>query len=113
VHTVTFASYVAHLDPMTGEGLLARPRPEDDVPDPLGGPSLHEVEWAEVVAYLARLGWDLTDGDEPDGTCRAGFTRDGREALGLYAHEPVTGLPSIPEQVAAVEALGRLADLRT
>jgi hypothetical protein len=107
VQTLAFASYLAHLDPLSGQGLLVRPLPGDDVPGPLGGPSLHEVEWSEVVRHLAALGWEPTEGDEPDGTCRAGFTRDGRKVCGLYAHEALTGLPSIREQAAGRRGYGK------
>jgi hypothetical protein len=110
MHSVTFASHVAHLDPLTGEGLLVLPLAADDLSDPLDGPSLHEVEWGAVVRHLDSLGWEPTEGED-GGLCHAGFTRDGREVIGLYGHEPVTGLPSIPEQAAAVESLLRLADL--
>jgi hypothetical protein len=31
MNTITFASHVAYLDPMTGGGLLVRPKPADDL----------------------------------------------------------------------------------
>ena len=102
--TVTYAGHVAHLDPLTGEGLLVRPLPADDMPDPLAGPSLHEVEWGAVMRHLDGLGWEPSE-DEGGDLCHLGYTQDGREVVGLYGREPVTSMPSIPEQAAALDSL--------
>ena len=110
VQTVAFASHVAYLDPLTGEGLLVLPPAADDLGDPLGGCSLHEVEWGAVVRHLDALGWEPAEGDD-GGLCHVGTTRYGREVIGLYGREPVVSLLSIPEQATALHDLGRLAEL--
>ena len=108
VRTLAFASHVAHLDPLTGEGLLVLPLPTDDLRDPLGGRPLHEVEWAAVLRHLDALGWEPTE-DEDGGLCHVGYTPEGREVVGLYGRVPVLSLPSIPEQAAALHDLAGLA----
>jgi hypothetical protein len=110
VETIRYAAHVAHLDALSGEGLLVLPPVADDVCDPLGHGSLHAADWDAVVRHLDGLGWEPTEAED-GGLCYVGRTRDGRAVIGLFGREPVTGTPSIPEQAAAVEALGRLADL--
>lgn len=53
--TLRTAAHVAHLDPLTGEGLLVLPHPEHDVRDPFNskGPgSVHGVDWHAMVSAL-------------------------------------------------------------
>jgi hypothetical protein len=108
MHTIQFAAHVAYLDPMTGEGLLVRPRPEDDLS--LGGVGLHESDWGRVIAELDRLGWEPTEDD--DGLPMFdGMTTDGREVVGLYGREPITSMPSRMELADADVELGSMAGL--
>jgi hypothetical protein len=108
MHTIQFASHVAYLNPMTGEGLLVRPKPADDLS--LGMVSLHESDWHRVIAELDRLGWEPTEDD--DGLPMFdGMTTDGREVIGLYGREPVTTMPTLTEAVEATEELARLAGM--
>jgi hypothetical protein len=90
MQSVAFASHVALLDPLTGEGLLVLPLAADDLGDPLGGRSLHEVEWSGVVRHLDSLGWEPSQAED-GGLCFVGCTREGREVVGLFGREPVTG----------------------
>jgi hypothetical protein len=110
MQTVAYAAHVAHLDVLTGEGLLVLPLVADDVRDPLGHGSLHASDWDAVIQHLDAMGWEPTEAED-GGLCYVGRTGDGRAVIGLFGRQPVTGTPSIPEQAAAVEALGRLADL--
>lgn len=34
MHTYSYACHTAHLDPVTGQGMLVMPHPADDVLDP-------------------------------------------------------------------------------
>jgi len=110
MHTVTFASHVAYLDPMTGQGLLVRPDPADDLT--VGMPSLHAADWDHAIAELDRLGWEPLESEEADGTPMfAGMTTDGRDAIALYGREPVTSIPSIMELAEAGAELASMAGM--
>lgn len=111
MNTIRFAAFTAHLDPMTGQGLLVMPRPEDDLS--LGGVGLHEADWNHVIAELDRLGWEPTEDDEDEevGVCYDGDTIDGRAVIGLYGREPITQLASMRECGEASQELMRLAGL--
>lgn len=108
MHTIQFASHVACLDPMTGEGLLVRPKPADDLT--MGMPSLHESGWGAAIAHLRGLGWEPT-ADDDGSPMLAGITADGRDIIGLYGREPITTLPTLAEAAEATEELARLAGL--
>jgi hypothetical protein len=111
MHTITFAAHVAYLDPMTGEGLLVRPHPADDL-SLSGMASLHAADWDHVIAELDRLGWEPLESEEADGTPMfAGMTTDGREVIALYGCEPVTSIPSIMELGEAGTELASMADV--
>ena len=99
-----FACHVAHLDPVTGSGLLVLPRPEDD--QAVGLPSLHGASWDYVLRELDQLGWELAE-DEDGGLCHEGLTPDGREIVGLYGREPITSDPSLEE---CADAFARLRE---
>jgi hypothetical protein len=108
MNTVTFAAHVAYLDPMTGEGLLVRPKPADDLS--LSMPSLHAAAWDHVIAELDRLGWEPTADD--DGLPMFdGMTTDGREVVGLYGREPVTTMPTLAEGAEAMHELAHMAGM--
>lgn len=107
--TITFAAHMAYLDPWTGEGLLVRPHPGDDLS--LGGVvSLHAADWDRVIAELDRLGWEPTE-DEDGLPMFDGMTTDGREVIGLYGREPITTMPTLAERAEADVELGSMAGL--
>jgi hypothetical protein len=110
MNTITFAAHVAYLDPMTGEGLLVRPHPADDLT--VGMVSLHAADWDHAIAELDRLGWEPLESEEADGTPMfAGMTTDGRDVIALYGLESITTMPAPEELMEAGEELARLAGL--
>lgn len=111
MHTITYAAHTAHLDAMTGEGLLVLPHPSDDLRAPDGLPTLHEADWDGVMHDLDRGGWQLAEDEDEDGWAVVGETVDGRTVLALYGREPVTSMPSMAEQANALAALSVLAGM--
>jgi len=109
MQTITFAAHVAYVDPMTGEGLLVRPKPADDLSlsDMV---SLHAADWDAAMHHLRGLGWGPT-ADDDGSLMLAGITADGREVIGLYGLEPITTMPTLTELAEAGEELARLAGL--
>lgn len=111
MNTIKFAAHVAYLDPMTGEGLLVRPKPADDLS--LSMVSLHAADWDAAITHLRGLGWEPT-ADDDGSPMLAGTTADGRDIIGLYGLEPITTMPTLAEAAEAAEAgeeLARLAGL--
>jgi len=109
MNTIKFAAHVACIDPMTGEGLLVRPKPADDLG--LGMVSLHAADWDAAIAHLRGLGWEPT-ADDDGSPMLAGVTADGRDVIGLYGREPITTLPTLAEAAEATEELARIAGLK-
>jgi hypothetical protein len=110
MQTITFASHVAYLDPMTGGGLLVRPKPADDLS--LSMVSLHAADWDAAIAHLRGLGWEPAEDEDGDETPRfAGVTADGRDAILLRTDEPITSRPTPEECADADEELARVAGL--
>ena len=108
--TITFAAHVAYLDPMTGGGVLVRPKPADDLS--LGMPSLHAADWDRAIDHLRGLGWEPAEDEDGDETPRfAGMTTDGRDAILLRTDEPITSRPTSEECAEADEELARLAGI--
>ncbi|MPV50274.1 hypothetical protein GCG21_09715 [Pseudactinotalea sp. HY160] len=107
--TVAYASHTAHLDHLTGQGLLVLPDPADDVRDPLApGSSLHAADWNAAVRALAADGWELLEGW--DGVpLREGVTIDGRDVLGLSHAEPVSSADDVETLAAAARELAKAA----
>lgn len=105
--TLTYACHVAHLDPLTGEGMLVLPRVDDDMHMPGLPGSLHEADWSAVVMRnLDGLGWEPSEDVDGDGlTVAVGVTRDGREVIALYGREPVLSEPTVGERAEAMMAL--------
>ncbi len=104
---IEHAAHVAHYKPMTGQGLLVLPRPEGDVPCPVGvADTLHGADWNAMVRHLATLGIEPQEDDEcPYGTPqRVGVTLDGRTVLALYG-------PSITTEPTAEELTEEYAEL--
>jgi hypothetical protein len=108
MRTLTFAAHTAYIDPMTGEGLLVRPRPELDLG--FGFPSLHAADWGAAIAHLSWLGWEPME-DDDGSPMLAGITADGRDIIGLYGRESITSLPSITELRDAGAELASMAGL--
>ena len=108
MQTLTFAAHVAYLDPMTGEGLLVRPHPADDLG--LSMVSLHAADWDAAIAHLRGLGWEPTS-DDDGSPMLAGLTSDGRDVIGLYGLEPITTAPTLAEAAEAAQGLARLAGM--
>lgn len=88
MNTLTFAAHVVYLAPLSGDGLLVRPLPSDDLDLPGSPYSLHAVDWDARVTRLFELDWELSE--ESDGEpIIEGRLADGREVLGLIAREPI------------------------
>jgi hypothetical protein len=111
VRSIDFACHTAHLDDANGCGLLVRPLPPHDVPDPLRVGSLHEADWTAAMRFLHSIGWEPSEGDD-GGLVHEGYTVDGREVVGLFGWDPVTSLPTIPQQASSFEELRSVAGLR-
>ena len=109
--SIQFAAHVVYLEPMTGQGLLVRPDPADDqwLDDMV---SLHAADWDHAMDHLRELGWEPVEDEDGDGTPMfAGMTTDGRDAIALYGHEPITSMPSLMELAEAGAELARLAGM--
>ena len=115
MHTVKTATHLAHLDPMTGEGVLVLPSPDSDVPNPFASlgacstsASAHAADWAHMLNLLAAHGWEPSE-DEDAGWVEVGTTRDGRQVIGLYGRAPIISNPTMDEMARASVALLKLA----
>ncbi|MCU1675621.1 MAG: hypothetical protein JWM93_379 [Frankiales bacterium] len=106
--TITYACHIAHLDAMSGVGVLIRPRPADDLRDPCGGASLHARDWNAVMRDLALRGWEPSE-DDDGGLCHVGYTADGLDAVALYGHEPLTAPATIWDEAIALADVLRAA----
>jgi len=107
--TIAYATHTAHLDSMTGSGLLVMPRVDQDVSDPLGGvATLHEVSWGQVIRDLDARGWEPFADDYGLPTTE-GTTSDGRQVLALYGRDPIMSEPSLGELLEARRELHALA----
>lgn len=97
---------------MTGEGLLVRPLPSDDLaPFDGSGRSLHDAEWCAVVRHLDGIGWEPSE-DEHGDLAHAGWTLDGCPVVGLYGREPITSEPTVAAMAEAFADLCREAGVR-
>lgn len=112
IETVTYASHTAHLDPMTGEGLLVLPRVADDIEPVAGMVSLHAADWDHVIGDLSRRGWQPSEDDGGD-LVHVGTTVEGRPVIGLYGEHPVISLPSIEQAAEALRDLLAVAEVVT
>ena len=112
IETVSYASHIAHLEPMTGEGLLILPRAIDDVEPLIGMVSLHAAEWDRVIRDLDRRGWEPSEDDSGD-LVYVGTTVDGRPVIGLYGEHPVISQPSIEQAAEAWRKLLAIAQVIT
>lgn len=111
MHIIRTAAHVAYLHPLTGEGLLILPHPEQDVRDPFAGPrsaSLHASDWQAIVSQLRGEGWEPSE-DEDGGWVDEGLSYDGRQIIGLYGWDPITSDPALDVLVNASAELIALA----
>jgi hypothetical protein len=112
IETVTYASHTAHLDPMTGEGLLILPRVADDIDPVADMVSLHVADWDHAIGDLDRRGWQPSEDDSGD-LVHVGTTVDGRPVIGLYGEHPVISQPSIEQAAEAWRELLAVAQVIT
>ncbi|MFF8344471.1 hypothetical protein ACF049_00470 [Cellulosimicrobium funkei] len=109
--TIAYATHTAHLDPMTGVGVLVMPSPDDDMSDPLGGvATLHAAGWDAAVRDLGARGWEPL-ADEWDLPMVDGTTADGRTVVALYGRESIVSDPDMGELANAQRELHVLAGL--
>jgi hypothetical protein len=101
VHVGAF--HVAYLDPSFGVGMLATPRPDENVW--LNAESVHEADWNQAVRSLYRLGWEPLEDDETGELITEGTTEDGRLVISVYGLEPIVTMPSLAEVAEATNAL--------
>lgn len=85
----------AHLDPVTGAGLIVCPRPERDVW--LDGHSVFSAAWDDAVAHLARVGWHPVR-DDRDFLRYEGCTADGSLVVAAVADQAL-----VPREPGAVD----------
>ena len=86
----------AHLDPVSGVGLIVCPRPEDDVW--LDGDSVFMAAWDDAVARLAGFGW--RPAREASGFLRyEGCTEDGALVVGAVAEQAL-----VRQELGAVDS---------
>lgn len=92
VFTIVLGEFhTAHLDPVTGVGLVVCPRPEDDVW--LDGESLMASAWNEATAKMVRAGWSPVR--DVNGFLRyEGCTADGSLVVSASAERSL--LPATP-----------------
>lgn len=112
IKTIPFAAHTAHLDPVTGNGLLVLPDEDSDmrataVSDRtisidgedrtiLDCQSLYEADWGHVIRELDRLGFEPSEADD-GGWIEDEPTSSGRLVIGLYGRTPFGGDPTIEE----------------
>ncbi|NTW42263.1 MAG: hypothetical protein HGA44_20710 [Cellulomonadaceae bacterium] len=102
--------HVAHLDALTGSGLLVLPRPDDDVPDPFPAVALtlRQAQRREALRALDAMGWEPSEGDD-GGWCWEGVAADGRQLVGLYGRDPISTAWDVTELAAVWGELHQLA----
>lgn len=107
--TLTYGAHVAHLVPLTGDGVLVIPRSADNVS--IGtGVSLHEADWNHMIRDLLSRGWCPSE-DETGDLAHVGTDPLGRTVVGLYGEHPIISEPSVPESAAAFADLMTLAGI--
>jgi hypothetical protein len=111
LRTITTACHVAHLDAMTGEGLLVVPRADCDTALSPGGASLHAADELALLRDLDALDFELSLDEDDQPWVHVGRTEDGRQVYVLYGRDPIVCTPSLEEQIDAVAALSKLARL--
>lgn len=106
-NSLTFPCHEAHLDSLTGLGLLVLPHADTDVDDPsdASGYSLLWSDFEAVGRELASSGWYPVPADDDEFSLGAwltvGVRPDGREVVALACGSPVVDEPAVDELVAA------------
>lgn len=108
--TITTAAHTAHLDPLTGEGVLVLPDPSQDVRDPfVAVESVHARDWTAMLRQLDGLGWELSEDEEDGGMIDVGETHDGRTIVGRCGRDPVMADPTLDVLAKSAVELRALA----
>jgi len=108
VETIAYACHTAYLNPLTGSGLLVRPRPELDLRTTGLAPSLHEADWNHAMRDLDARGWEPTE-SERGAIAVDSYMPDGREVIGLHGRHPIIAEPTIEQELESFAELRRLA----
>lgn len=111
MHKIDTTCHTAHLDPMTGEGLILVPRRDSDLSLSAGAASLHAADELTMMRDLDALGFELALDEVEAPWVHVGWTADGREAFALYGRDPITSVPTPQEQAESLTELRRLAGL--
>lgn len=110
--TWTTALHVAYYCPMSGDGRLVLPLPEDDSADTWGATALAAADGIDMLRMLALHGVQPAEDDEHGGPwCHVGYRADGREVVALYGVDPITSTPSVAQLAEAGAALRLAAGL--
>lgn len=93
MRTIRSGCHIAHLDDLTGVGMLVCPAPEDDLPM-MGDTStgLHEADWNSITDRLYLEGWEILM-DDDDLHIEEGRTARGEHVIALYGLSPVIEQP--------------------
>ncbi|QCX26423.1 hypothetical protein [Nocardioides jishulii] len=97
---------VAHLDHMTGVGMLACPPVNSNVF--LGSASVNGADWDSALRVLDGMGWEVL-GDENGLPVVEGVGHNGGEVVALYGRAPITSRPDMSEIAEAGAALASIA----
>ncbi|GEP32753.1 hypothetical protein NSZ01_05210 [Nocardioides szechwanensis] len=103
IQTIETGNYVAHLHPMSGEGVLVCPNPSRNVW--LGAESVHEADWNAMIRRLDAVGYELSDDERGHAPVECGQTRDGRAIVGLFGRDPIVTDPPLDLIAAGSQAL--------
>lgn len=111
---IDHACHTAYLDPMSGQGLLLLPAPEDDVSSLEGfGADLHHADYDAVTRDLDVRGWEMQEDDETGMPwTHVGYAADGRQAVALYGLDPITSTPNLEQLAASMGELLEAAGVR-
>lgn len=92
-HQFEAGRYVAALDPLAGNGLLAMPDDgDDDVLDPFhtDGRTLLDAEFQATMLALLDLGVEASESDDGlDDVVHEEPLPDGRRVIGLFMRDPI------------------------
>lgn len=102
------ALHVAHLDQLTGVGLLVMPPHDGDVY--FGSESVNGADWRDANAQLHAIEWEVQDDDETGlPWIEEGVTADGRVVIALHGRNPICAAPLLGDMAESLAALRALA----
>lgn len=106
----TWASHAAHLDDMTGIGLLVIPNADSDLST--GGPhTLHSAGQDKAIDDLRAEGWEPL-ADEYGGLFYdKRTTLSGDRVVSLWSHAPIISRPTLEEESRAMVELATACGL--